>query len=159
MHSAAHPMLQVPWASLGRAPVIVEMDRLYVLAGPRVETEGPESDENHVRADIAQMLPSCIPLQSCAGHASWVVAQVLLWGLHLLTGLICCTLMPAPACISWKSWWACSILACPAAGYAVSSGAFMCLHLLTGLICCTLMPAPTCISWKSWWACSILACP
>lgn len=79
MHSAARPLLQVPWASLGRAPVIVEMDRLYVLAGPRVETEGPESDENQVTADNAHILPCCIPLHRYACHAPWVVAQAPLW--------------------------------------------------------------------------------
>ena len=91
MHSAANPLLQVPWASLGRAPVIVEMDRLYVLAGPRVETEGPESDENQVRADIAQMLLSCIPLHSYAGHASWVVTQLPLW--------VCTSSLGSPAAL------------------------------------------------------------
>eukprot|EP00955_Chlamydomonas_euryale_P000301 3506-Chlamydomonas_euryale.AAC.4 len=29
---------QVPWNKLGQAPVIVEFDRLYILAGPKVST-------------------------------------------------------------------------------------------------------------------------
>ena len=29
--------LQVPWRSLGRTPVVVEMDRLFILAGPKQE--------------------------------------------------------------------------------------------------------------------------
>jgi hypothetical protein len=32
---------QVPWANLGKAPVIVEMDRLYVLACPKTEYKPP----------------------------------------------------------------------------------------------------------------------
>ena len=36
-------MLQVPWASLGRAPVLVELDRLYLLAGPKEEFEEQDS--------------------------------------------------------------------------------------------------------------------
>lgn len=41
-------MLQVPWASLGRAPVLVELDRLYLLAGPKEEFEEHESDLEQV---------------------------------------------------------------------------------------------------------------
>ncbi|KAL3132003.1 hypothetical protein ABBQ32_008624 [Trebouxia sp. C0010 RCD-2024] len=35
--------LKVPWASLGRAPVLVELDRLYLLAGPKEEFEEQDS--------------------------------------------------------------------------------------------------------------------
>lgn len=42
-------MLQVPWASLGRSPAIVELDRLYLLAGPK-EEESPEDEEHEVNA-------------------------------------------------------------------------------------------------------------
>lgn len=41
-------MLQVPWASLGRAPVLVELDRLYLLAGPKEEFEEQDSDLEQV---------------------------------------------------------------------------------------------------------------
>ena len=27
--------MQVPWTSLGKSPVLVELDRLYILAGPK----------------------------------------------------------------------------------------------------------------------------
>ena len=33
------PPAQVPWSSLGRVPVEVKMDRLYVLVGPRPDTQ------------------------------------------------------------------------------------------------------------------------
>ncbi|KAK9819963.1 hypothetical protein WJX72_004515 [[Myrmecia] bisecta] len=36
--------LKVPWTNLGRAPVIVEMDRLYILAGPRKDSEEAATD-------------------------------------------------------------------------------------------------------------------
>lgn len=42
------PNLQVPWASLGRAPVLVELDRLYLLAGPKEEFEEQDSDLEQV---------------------------------------------------------------------------------------------------------------
>lgn len=41
-------LLQVPWASLGRAPVLVELDRLYLLAGPKEEFEEQDSDLEQV---------------------------------------------------------------------------------------------------------------
>ena len=31
--------MQVPWAALGRVPVEVRMDRLYVLASPKSDAE------------------------------------------------------------------------------------------------------------------------
>ena len=41
-------MIQLPWASLGRAPVLVELDRLYLLAGPKEEFEEQDSDIEQV---------------------------------------------------------------------------------------------------------------
>ena len=43
--------MQVPWASLGRAPVLVELDRLYLLAGPKEEFEESDSSTEQVTAD------------------------------------------------------------------------------------------------------------
>lgn len=36
-HCPKSSIVQVPWASLGRSPVLVEVDRLYILAGPKEE--------------------------------------------------------------------------------------------------------------------------
>lgn len=41
---------QVPWASLGRAPVLVELDRLYLLAGPKEEFEEQDSGLEQVHS-------------------------------------------------------------------------------------------------------------
>ena len=38
----------MPWASLGRAPVLVELDRLYLLAGPKQEFEDSDPSEEQV---------------------------------------------------------------------------------------------------------------
>jgi hypothetical protein len=38
---------QIPWANLGKSAVVVEIDRLYVLAGPRIEVAS-EDDEAYV---------------------------------------------------------------------------------------------------------------
>ena len=48
--------LQIPWANLGKSAVVVEIDRLYILAGPRIETSS-ESDE----AYMVLLLPACMP--------------------------------------------------------------------------------------------------
>ena len=45
-------LLQVPWASLGRAPVLVELDRLYLLAGPKEEFEDADSVLEQVPAGV-----------------------------------------------------------------------------------------------------------
>ena len=42
-----HELLQVPWASLGKSPVLVEMDRVYILAGSKessVESTGESTE-------------------------------------------------------------------------------------------------------------------
>lgn len=36
---------QVPWSKLGQEPVIVEFDRLYILAGPKAETDQPATSQ------------------------------------------------------------------------------------------------------------------
>ena len=33
------PLIQIPWAKLGREPVVVEIDRLYILAGPKTNVD------------------------------------------------------------------------------------------------------------------------
>lgn len=38
-------LLQVPWASLGRSPVLVELDRLYILAGQKADYLSEEEPE------------------------------------------------------------------------------------------------------------------
>ncbi len=45
--------LQVPWASLGTAPVLVELDRLYLLAGPKEEFEESDSSLEQVSTPSA----------------------------------------------------------------------------------------------------------
>lgn len=40
--------VQVPWASLGKSPVIVELDRLYLLAGPKDDAVVAEDDDDPV---------------------------------------------------------------------------------------------------------------
>ena len=40
--------VQVPWSRLGKEPVVVEFDRLYILAGPR--TEQKDKDDSVVGA-------------------------------------------------------------------------------------------------------------
>ena len=42
-------MVQVPWANLGRAPVLVELDRLYLLAGPKDEFAEQDSNLEQVQ--------------------------------------------------------------------------------------------------------------
>ncbi|KAK9834254.1 hypothetical protein WJX81_000411 [Elliptochloris bilobata] len=37
--------LKIPWASLGKSAVVVIMDRLYILAGPKDDTAAPGSEE------------------------------------------------------------------------------------------------------------------
>ena len=46
---ASDQSVQVPWASLGRAPVLVELDRLYLLAGPKEEYEDSDASSEQVR--------------------------------------------------------------------------------------------------------------
>lgn len=46
-------LFQVPWASLGRSPVLVELDRLYILAGPKVDDGSDEVAE----VSLVQELP------------------------------------------------------------------------------------------------------
>ena len=40
--------LQIPWASLGKSAVVVIMDRLYVLAGPKDDTAAPGTEDEEV---------------------------------------------------------------------------------------------------------------
>lgn len=40
--------LQVPWANLGRSPVIITIDRLYILAGPKTEVSSCEEEQYEV---------------------------------------------------------------------------------------------------------------
>ena len=47
--------MQVPWRSLGRSPVIVEMDRIYLLAGPK----HPEVDESIAAEQEVCRAPLC----------------------------------------------------------------------------------------------------
>ena len=47
-HATHGKLSQVPWASLGRAPVLVELDRLYLLAGPKQEFEESDPSEEQV---------------------------------------------------------------------------------------------------------------
>lgn len=42
------PFLQVPWANLGKSSVIVTIDRLYILAGPKTEGTSSEDEEYEV---------------------------------------------------------------------------------------------------------------
>ncbi|KAK9908805.1 hypothetical protein WJX75_003140 [Coccomyxa subellipsoidea] len=37
--------LKVPWANLGRSPVIITIDRLYILAGPKTEVSSCEEEQ------------------------------------------------------------------------------------------------------------------
>lgn len=41
-------LLQVPWANLGRSPVLVSIDRLYILAGPKSEVPTGEEEQYEV---------------------------------------------------------------------------------------------------------------
>ena len=41
--------MQVPWASLGRSPVLVELDRLYLLAGPKADQTATQETEVYDR--------------------------------------------------------------------------------------------------------------
>lgn len=41
-------LLQVPWANLGRSPVLVSIDRLYILAGPKSEVSTGEEEQYEV---------------------------------------------------------------------------------------------------------------
>ena len=43
-----HANLQVPWANLGRSPVIITIDRLYILAGPKTEEPSGEEEQYEV---------------------------------------------------------------------------------------------------------------
>lgn len=63
---------QVPWSKLGQEPVIVEFDRLYILAGPKAETDQPATSQ--------------VKQGSAAGFDSQLVLQCILnsWVLQLL---------------------------------------------------------------------------
>ena len=39
MNALACSLLQVPWSSLGRVPVEVKIDRLYLLATPKTDEQ------------------------------------------------------------------------------------------------------------------------
>lgn len=41
-------VMQVPWANLGRSPVLVSIDRLYILAGPKSEVSTGEKEQYEV---------------------------------------------------------------------------------------------------------------
>lgn len=52
---SGHPTeLQVPWANLGAAPVIVEMDRIFVLATPNTEfqSQGTETEVSSLKLEL-----------------------------------------------------------------------------------------------------------
>ena len=45
-------MLQVPWTNLGKSAVLVYIDRLYILAGPKTDPAKVENGDYEVsRAD------------------------------------------------------------------------------------------------------------
>ncbi|KAK9815130.1 hypothetical protein WJX73_008307 [Symbiochloris irregularis] len=48
--------LKVPWRSLGRSPVIVEMDRLFILAGPKQEAAEDMDVDDEENDDIDQVV-------------------------------------------------------------------------------------------------------
>lgn len=63
---------QIPWAKLGREPVVVEFDRLYILACPRDEAvhanggkQGPQV-RMHVGARMTTACPGCAG--TCSHH-------------------------------------------------------------------------------------------
>ena len=61
--------VQVPWASLGRAPVLVELDRLYLLAGPKEEFEEQDSglEQVHTMGTLELMHRPSVTL--CLRHS------------------------------------------------------------------------------------------
>lgn len=40
--------MQVPWANLGKSAVVVHIDQLYILAGPKVEAEAGDEESYEV---------------------------------------------------------------------------------------------------------------
>ena len=46
--------MQVPWANLGAAPVIVEMDRIFVLATPNTEFQSQSAEPEVSRANTGR---------------------------------------------------------------------------------------------------------
>lgn len=40
--SPASHILQIPWTNLGKSAVVVHIDRLYILAGPKTEAASAE---------------------------------------------------------------------------------------------------------------------
>lgn len=45
--------LQIPWTNLGKSAVVVYIDRLYILAGPKTETASAEDGNYEVSSSIA----------------------------------------------------------------------------------------------------------
>ncbi|KAJ9533703.1 hypothetical protein QJQ45_026839, partial [Haematococcus lacustris] len=56
--------ITVPWARLGRDPVVVEVDRLYILAGPRSSTDLPAGQRTLTLG--VHPTPCCLPNCRCA---------------------------------------------------------------------------------------------
>ena len=45
--------LQIPWTNLGKSAVVVYIDRLYILAGPKTETASADDGNYEVSSSIA----------------------------------------------------------------------------------------------------------
>jgi hypothetical protein len=62
---------QVPWANLGKAAVVVLIDRLYILAGPKIEAETGSDEEYEVSSSSAPVcMTACLPVGMHAGPAN-----------------------------------------------------------------------------------------
>ena len=48
---------QVPWSNLGGAPVVVEMDRIFLLACPNTEMQAPDEDIDQVPKHLSVCIP------------------------------------------------------------------------------------------------------
>lgn len=52
-----------PWTNLGKSAVVVYIDRLYILAGPKTEAASTEDGTYEVSSNVA--VTTC-PLSCCA---------------------------------------------------------------------------------------------
>ena len=52
-------MMQIPWANLGKSAVVVEIDRLYILAGPKIEVATGE-DAAYVVSTGTSLAGACM---------------------------------------------------------------------------------------------------
>ena len=50
---------QIPWANLGKSAVVVEIDRLYILAGPKIEVATGE-DAAYVVSTGTSLAGACM---------------------------------------------------------------------------------------------------